>query len=143
MARADHIVNILNSISSMLLNLLGVCIILLLIFAPLLLTVVRRHYDPFFGKVGGVKGEVGIPLWSPYIRSLGYAFYLVFKHQSVRKPYAYKLYKGYDFRGNATWSVKIISFVVVYVGFSALFFSIVFCIISFLFGYPAGSDVNV
>ncbi len=104
---------------------------------------VRRHYDPIFGKVGGAKGEVGVPLWSFFYRSLTYAGCVAFKYITQRKPYLRKLYNGYDFRGNATLPVKIISFVIVYGGFGALLFGAIFCIINYMLGDPAGSGANI
>ncbi len=128
--------NIAETLCSILLNLGAICLIVTIIFTPLLLIVVRRHYDPLFGKIGGTKGEVGIPLWSPYMRSLGYAFYIVFKHQTVRKPYAYKLYNGYDFRGNATWLAKFVSFSMIYGAIGAFFFCILSTAIGYIFHIP-------
>ncbi len=126
------IVNLLNVAGS-------ICFILLLLSLPLTVTVVRRQYDPLFGKVGGVKGEVGVPLWSFFYRSLTYAGCVTFKSITKRKPYLYKLYDGYNFRGKATWSVKIISFVTIYSTLGALFFGVLLSVIGYFFHVSTSS----
>jgi len=106
-------------------NLGILCVVIAIISMPINLILVRRQFDPLFGEIGGVKGEVGIPIWSPCVRSTTYAWCIAFKNQSKNKPYLYKLYQGYDFRANTTVTMRLISRVYIYSMLCALMFSLI------------------
>ena len=72
--------------------------------------------------MGGYKGEVGVPLWSPMLRGVNYAGCIAFKNLSKKKRYLYQLYQGYDFRAAASKIQVFLSCLYIYSTLLAAFF---------------------
>jgi hypothetical protein len=122
----------LELIRNIILALGGIPGLMAVLLIPVLYKKIVKPFDRIFWGQGSTF-EHGVWFFSVIMRLSQYTLCIVFPKRSKNDAYARSVYKGYDFRGNASSMQIKLSYVYVYGLVIAIFFSFVLIVYDFGF----------
>ena len=107
----------------------------LVVLWPIVTLTIGRKFDKLFKKTYFFPYDPRIPILSHGLRSMNYAFCIIFKHRSTKNRYDYWSFHGYDFQANTNLFEKILSWVFVWLSLAALCIGAIALVLQHLLGY--------
>ena len=81
----------------------------LVVLWPIVTLTIGRKFDKLFKKTYFFPYDPRIPILSHGLRSMNYAFCIIFKHRSTKNRYDYWSFHGYDFQANTNLFERMLS----------------------------------